>query len=127
LASGGYLKEETGNNRTYQYTLLQEKPDYLALVGSEDEIHLFHQQSLNNWLNSIFPAAQSGGGCWLFNPKTNKWTNNPTEITNTAKTNHSLNIGLEKPNPPTQPKEEGKVPSEPNGCLFSGNTQNHLP
>ena len=123
LASGGYLKEENGSNRTYHYTLLQEKPNYLALVGSEHEIRLFYQQSLKNWLNSIFPAAHSNGDPWLFNPKTTQWTSDPTEITNT---NQPQTSGLEKPNPPTQPKEDGKAPSDPKDHSFIGNTQNHL-
>ena len=81
--------------------LLQEKPNYLALVGSEHEIRLFYQQSLKNWLNSIFPATHSNGGPWLFNPKTTQWTSDPTEITNP---NQPQNSGLEKPNP--QHKQE---------------------
>ena len=103
--------------------LLQEKPNYLALVGSEHEIRLFYQQSLKNWLNRIFPVAHSNGEPWLFNPKTTQWTSDPTEITST---NQPQTSGLEKPNPPTQPREEGKVPSEPKDCSFAGNTQNHL-
>ncbi len=34
---------------------------------------------------------------------------------------------LRKTKPSTQPNADGKVPSEPNGCLFDGNSQIHLP
>ncbi len=66
LSSGGYLKEENGSNRTFHYTLLQEKPNYLALVGSKDEIRRFYQENLKEWLNTILPAVQAEGGTMPF-------------------------------------------------------------
>jgi len=60
LAQAGYLKEET-QGRTRQYQLLQKEPEHLDLTKNITSFSLFHQNSLKNWLNTIWTTGQAKG------------------------------------------------------------------
>ena len=60
LAQAGYLKEET-QGRTRQYQLLQKEPEHLDLTKNITSFSLFHENSLKNWLNTIWTTGQAKG------------------------------------------------------------------
>lgn len=138
LASAGYLREEA-QNRIYQYRLLQEKPNHLALLEKASQSCSFQRESLKEWLNVILPSYTSNVRCGengdrhdaklkieIYNHKNGVWINGLDQI-------KSFIYDLKRKKPEsdgtnsygTSVRKDGKMPSETNyGLVYEENQKN---
>ena len=120
LASAGYLRDEK-QGKTSNYQLMQKEPKHLDLLKNIRSFSLFHQNSLRNWLNTIWTTGHAKGTPIHF--KHAKGDNGTFESDSAEQTlqHYALLSPLD-----TSTCPDVHMPSTPNSGLENQNEPNYL-
>ncbi len=114
LSQAGYLKEDT-SSKAYRYELLQEKPNHLSLLENQTSLSLFHQKSLEKWLNTTSSSLHAKGTrVELYNPKNGSWQKEETPLQAIlGSDNQQERADCESPKPHASACRDEEVPLTP--------------